>query len=54
VSNPWIDLDGYFKLELPGDYEAGNSIVCDGKTINFITIKEVLKRIFHWTRLFRN
>jgi hypothetical protein len=33
IRNPWVELDGYFKLELPGDYEAGNSIVCNGKTI---------------------
>jgi hypothetical protein len=39
VTNPWIDLDGYFKLELPGAYEAGNSIVCDGKTIKLYNNK---------------
>lgn len=39
VSNPWIDLDDYFKLELPGAYEAGNSIVCDGKTIKLYNNK---------------
>ena len=33
ISNPSIELDGYFKLELPGEYEAGNSMVCDGTTI---------------------
>jgi hypothetical protein len=44
VSNPWIDLDGYFKLELPGDYEAGNSIVCDGKTIKLYNNKGSFKK----------
>ena len=39
VSNPWIELDGYFKLELPGTFEAGNSIVCDGKTIKLYNSK---------------
>ena len=39
VSNPWMELDSYFKLELPGTYEAGNSIVCDGKTIKIYNRK---------------
>jgi len=39
VSNPWIELDSYVKLELPGTYEAGNSIVCDGKSIKIYNRK---------------
>ncbi len=39
ISNPWIELDGFFKLELPGRYEAGNSIVCDGTTIKMYNNK---------------
>lgn len=39
ISNPWIELDGYFKLELPGKYEAGNSIVCNGKTVKIYNSK---------------
>jgi hypothetical protein len=39
VSNPWIELDSYFKLEFPGTFEAGNSIVCDGKTIKIYNRK---------------
>jgi hypothetical protein len=39
VSNPWMELDSYFKLELPGTFEAGNSIVCDGKTIKIYNRK---------------
>jgi hypothetical protein len=30
VTNPWIELDGYYRLELAGEYEAGYSVVCDG------------------------
>ena len=30
INNPWLELDGYFKLELPGEFKAGYSIVCDG------------------------
>lgn len=30
ISNPRLELDGYFNLELPGEHEAGNSVVCDG------------------------
>jgi len=39
VTNPWMELDSYFKLELPGTWEAGNSIVCDGKTIKIYNKK---------------
>ncbi|HWR99050.1 MAG TPA: hypothetical protein VN249_00470, partial [Prolixibacteraceae bacterium] len=39
VSNPWIELDSYFKLELPGTFDAGNSIVCDGKSIKIYSRK---------------
>ena len=31
IENPWIELDGYNRLELPGEVKAGFSIVCDGK-----------------------
>lgn len=44
ITNPWIELDGYFKLELPGTYEAGNSIVCDGKTIKLYSSKGSYKK----------
>jgi len=39
VSNPWVELDGYNKLEFPGDYKAGYSIVCDGRTIKLYNEK---------------
>ena len=39
ISNPWIEVDGYLKLDLPGEYEAGNSIVCDGVTIKLYNKK---------------
>jgi hypothetical protein len=39
IANPWIELDGYFKLELPGEYKAGNSIVCDGTNIKLYNEK---------------
>jgi hypothetical protein len=44
VSNPWIELDGYYKLELPETFEAGNSIVCDGKTIKLYNSKGSFKK----------
>ena len=44
VGNPWIELDGYFKLELPETFEAGNSIVCDGKTIKLYNSKGSFKK----------
>jgi hypothetical protein len=31
VINPWIELDGFFLLELTGEFEAGTSIACDGR-----------------------
>ncbi len=39
VTNPWIELDGYFKLELPGEYKAGSSIATDGKVIKLYNDK---------------
>ncbi|WP_316789391.1 hypothetical protein [Pedobacter frigoris] len=39
ITNPWIEIDGYFKLELPGEYEAGNSVVCDGTSIKMYNKK---------------
>jgi hypothetical protein len=33
INNPWIELDGYYKLELPGEFRAGYSIVCDGEKL---------------------
>ena len=44
ISNPWIELDGYFKLELPETFEAGNSIVCDGKSIKLYNSKGSFKK----------
>jgi hypothetical protein len=32
IINPWIEIDGYFLMELSGEYEAGFSLVCDGKS----------------------
>jgi hypothetical protein len=39
IENPWMELDGYFKLELLGEYKAGNSIVCDGSAIKLYNEK---------------
>lgn len=39
IRNPWIEIDGYFKLDLPGAYEVGNSIVCDGVSIKLYNKK---------------
>ncbi len=44
VSKPWIELDGYFKLDLPGEYEAGNTIVCDGTTLKMYNSKGSFKK----------
>jgi len=44
VSNPWLELDGYYKLELPGDFKAGYSIVCDGKTLKIYNEKGSFKK----------
>jgi hypothetical protein len=43
VGHPWIELDGYYKLELPETFEAGNSIVCDGKSIKLYNNKGSFK-----------
>lgn len=39
IQNPWIELDGYFKLELPGEYMAGHSIVFDGEKLKLYNEK---------------
>jgi hypothetical protein len=44
INNPWLELDGYFKLELPGEYEAGNSIVCNGTSIKIYNGKGGFKK----------
>jgi len=44
VSNPWIELDGYYKLDLQGEYEAGNTIVCDGTTLKMYNSKGSFKK----------
>ncbi len=44
IKNPWLELDAYFRLDLPGDYEAGNSIVCDGKAIKIYNNKGGFKK----------
>ena len=31
ISSPQLELNGYFSLEFPGEYEVGSSIVFDGK-----------------------
>ncbi len=43
VSNPEIELDGYYKLQLPGTFEAGTSVVCDGKTLKLYSNKGSFK-----------
>jgi len=39
INNPWLELDGYYKLELPGEFKAGYSIVCDGGKIKLYNEK---------------
>ncbi|HMP32533.1 MAG TPA: hypothetical protein PKD85_23195, partial [Saprospiraceae bacterium] len=46
VINPWIELDGYFLVELKGEYDAGTSIVCDGKSAKLYNKKgEYVKEV---------
>ena len=44
IANPWIEIDGYYRLEIPGEYEAGNSIVCDGSTLKLYNNKGSFKQ----------
>lgn len=39
ISKPWIELGGYYRLELPTDLAAGHSIVCDGKKLKLYNEK---------------
>jgi len=43
INNPWIELDGYFKLELTGEFKAGYSIACDGAKIKLYNEKGSFK-----------
>jgi hypothetical protein len=39
ITNPWLEIDGYYKLEIPGTYDAGSSIVCDGSYLKLYNNK---------------
>ena len=39
IHNPWIELDGYYKLEMPGEFLAGQSIVFDGEKLKLYNEK---------------
>ena len=39
INNPWMELDGWYKLELQGEFKAGYSIVCDGGKIKLYNEK---------------
>lgn len=43
VTDPELELDGYFKLQIPGTFEAGTSVVCDGKTLKLYNNKGSFK-----------
>lgn len=44
IRNPWVELGGYYKLELTGDFTAGYSIVCDGEKLKVYNEKGNFKR----------
>lgn len=54
ISNPWIELDNYFKLELPGEYEAGSSIVCNGTSVKTYNSKGSFKKEIALTQAIPN
>jgi hypothetical protein len=33
IRNPWVELGGFYKMEMPGDFSPGYSIVCDGENL---------------------
>lgn len=39
VTNPVLELDNYFRLEIPGSFEAGSTIVSDGKSVKLYNSK---------------
>jgi hypothetical protein len=39
VRNPWIELDGYYKIEIQGEFKAGSSLVCDGSQMKLYNEK---------------
>jgi hypothetical protein len=44
IRNPWVELGGYYKLELPGDLAAGYSIICDGERIKLYNEKGIFNK----------
>jgi hypothetical protein len=39
IINPWIELDGIHSLVFPGEFQAGQSVVCDGKSVRLYNNK---------------
>ena len=46
ISKPWIELGGYYRLELPTDLAAGHSIVCDGEKLKLYNEKGKFEKEF--------
>jgi hypothetical protein len=44
IRNPWVELGGYYKLDVPGDFIAGYSIVCDGEKLKVYNEKGNFKK----------
>jgi hypothetical protein len=39
IKNPWLELDGYYKIDIPGEFKAGSSLVCDGSKMKLYNEK---------------
>jgi hypothetical protein len=39
IINPWIELDGIHALVFPGEFQVGQSVVCDGKSVRLYNNK---------------
>jgi hypothetical protein len=44
IRDPWVELGVYYKFEMPGDFAAGYSIVCDGEKLKLYNEKGNFKR----------
>lgn len=44
IRNPWVELGGYYKLEMAGDFAVGYSIVCDGEKLKLYNEKGNFKK----------
>jgi hypothetical protein len=44
ITDIWMELDGYNKIEIPGEFKAGNSVVCNGSKLTLYNEKGAFEK----------